>query len=278
MESDVHAQLYRWFQARASAPAGQRTRAAVGALSAAQQERFQGELQGVIVAAAGGTTLPDAGAVAVMARAVVQYIEALVTLALDHAAASGGTDASEKHVVAVLVPHNEYQATRSSTLVRKYHRIRTMTSHEAVRVPVEGYHEGAVAGWGSLVKSWSTTFHGAHSSSVATGIRSASQLSAGPVRTALLEKEAFEARALAYVPPLLTPPGAFPPAAAAVGGGAAPPPLAPALAAVRPVPDAAAAAGAVVARGGVRGVTMHAAGVAGVASHGPPGVPGRPPT
>lgn len=157
MENDVHAQLYRWFQARAGAPAGQRARAAVGSLSVAQQDRLHAELQGILVAAAGGTTQPDAGAVAVMSRAVLQYIEVLVTLALDHAAAAGGMDASEKHVVAVLAPHNEYQAVRSAALVRKYHCIRAMTSHEAVRVPVEGYHEGGGGREGLQVASSSTS-------------------------------------------------------------------------------------------------------------------------
>jgi len=78
-----------------------------------------------------------------MTRVLLQYIEALVGKALDHAALCATTDVSERNVLAVLAHHNEYQASRSATLVNKYNRIRAMTTFESAHVPVEGYQDGA---------------------------------------------------------------------------------------------------------------------------------------
>lgn len=140
MESEA-TQLYRWFQSRAT-QAGQRPRATLGALSASQQAKLQAELQGIVIAVCGTSSRePAAGAMAVMSRAVLQFIEVLMNRALDHAASAGGTEFSEKNILGVLSQHNEYQAARAATLTRKYHRIRTLTSFEATHVPVEGFHE-----------------------------------------------------------------------------------------------------------------------------------------
>ena len=141
MESEA-TQLYRWFQSRANAQAAQRPRATLGALSASQQAKLQAELQGIIIAVCGTSSRePAAGAMAVMSRAVMQFIEVLMNRALDHAATAGGTEFSEKNILGVLSQHNEYQAARAATLTRKYHRIQKLTSFEATRVPVEGFHE-----------------------------------------------------------------------------------------------------------------------------------------
>ena len=153
MEADAVAQLHRWFQTRANS---QTQRPRVGLLSAAQLERLQAELHGIMLAAGGSSLEHSAGAMTVMLRAVFQYIESLTNLALDHAAASGGTDCSDKNVVAVLSRHNFYQATRSAAVTAKYKRIRSMTSIETKRITVEGYQHGACNVLSVTVQTWPT--------------------------------------------------------------------------------------------------------------------------